>query len=178
MRKYIALLSLLVILVLVNVAIVGKEKHLAEGAAVYLELAPVDPRSLMQGDYMALRFRLANEIRSALTRNTNAAPERHDIDSDDGLVIVSLDENNIGTFKHIHDQQALQKNEILLRYRVRAGTVKLATNAFFFQEGHGQYYEAAHFGRFRVDGEGELLLEAMYDENLNKLGPAPRPTAP
>ncbi|CAG0878818.1 unnamed protein product [Cyprideis torosa] len=57
----IALATLAIILAVVNWSIVGKEKHLADGRKIYLELAPVDPRSLMQGDYMALRFRLADE---------------------------------------------------------------------------------------------------------------------
>ncbi|MFX7329222.1 GDYXXLXY domain-containing protein, partial [Acinetobacter baumannii] len=33
-----------------------KEMLLKEGQLVLLPLAPVDPRSLMQGDYMALRY--------------------------------------------------------------------------------------------------------------------------
>jgi uncharacterized membrane-anchored protein len=66
MYRKVALVSLVVILALVNWSIFGKEKQLAEGKIVYLDLAPVDPRSLMQGDYMALRFQLANEVYSAL----------------------------------------------------------------------------------------------------------------
>lgn len=173
MRKNIALISLIFTLALVNASIVSKEKHLAEGTVVYLELVPVDPRSLMQGDYMALRFRLADEIYNALPKSKGTARWRRDINTGDGDVIVSLDEKNIAAFRQIHTGQTLRKNEILMHYRVRAGVVKFASNAFFFQEGHEKYYEAARFGQFRVDGAGELLLEAMYDENLNKLEPAP-----
>ena len=68
MRKKIAIGSLLIILALVNWSIAEKEKHLAEGKVVYLKLAPVDPRSLMQGDYMALRFRLAPQTRAAVLK--------------------------------------------------------------------------------------------------------------
>lgn len=46
----------------------------------------------------------------------------------------------------------------------------VATNAFFFQEGHAERYEKAHYGEFRVDKEGELLLTALYDEAFNRLG--------
>lgn len=161
MHNKIALVSLVIVLGLVNWFIVGKEKHLAEGGIVYLDLAPVDPRSLMQGDYMALRFRLANEVYNALSTT----------DATDGYVVVSLDERNIGSFKYLYKDKALSKNEILMRYRVRNGAVRLATNAFFFQEGHGNYYQPARYGQFRVDDSGELLLVAMYDKNLNKLGP-------
>ncbi|MDE8355606.1 GDYXXLXY domain-containing protein, partial [Klebsiella pneumoniae] len=48
-------LGLVLALAVVNLAIVSCERLLAEGEVVLLELAPVDPRSLMQGDYMSLR---------------------------------------------------------------------------------------------------------------------------
>lgn len=171
MAKKIALVSLLIILGLVNWSIFGKEKHLAEGKIVYLELAPVDPRSLMQGDYMALRFRVADEVYKALPKTEERKRWRHNAAASDGYVITSLDERNIGTFKSLYHNQPLSKDEILLRYRVRNGAVKFATNAYFFQEGHGKYYQPARYGQFRVDDKGELLLVSLYDKDLNTLEP-------
>lgn len=84
---------------------------------------------------------------------------------------MRLDARDIGSFARLHAGQSLSEEEMLIRYRVRNGAVKLATNAFFFQEGHGAYYEPARYGQFRVDDKGELLLVAMYDKNLNLLGP-------
>lgn len=171
MRKKIALLFLVIILGLVNWSILGKEKHLVEGKIVYLDLVPVDPRSLMQGDYMALRFRLADKVYKALPKSEDGKQWRHKVASSDGYVVTSLDEQNIGTFKSLYDDQALAEEEILMRYRVRNGVVKFATNAYFFQEGHGKYYQPASYGQFRVNDNGELLLVAMYDKDLEKLGP-------
>jgi len=171
MNRKVAIGALIIILALVNWSIAGKEKHLKEGKTVYLELAPVDPRSLMQGDYMALRFRLANEVFTSLPKTKDRKRWRHDVAASDGFVVTSLDERNIGSFKSLYKDQPLSGNEILLRYRVRNGTVKFATNAYFFQEGHGKYYRPARYGQFRVDKKGELLLVEMYDKNLNKLEP-------
>lgn len=171
MLKKIAFVSLLIILGLVNWSIFGKEKHLVEGKIVYLNLAPVDPRSLMQGDYMALRFRLADEVYKALPKTEDRKQWRHNVAASDGYVVTSLDERNVGTFKSLYNDQILSKDEILMRYRVRNGAVKFATNAYFFQEGHGKYYQPARYGQFRVDDKGELLLVAMYDKDLNKLEP-------
>ena len=170
MARKIALVSLLIVLGLVNWSIAGKEKHLADGRVIYLDLAPVDPRSLMQGDYMALRFRLADRVYSALPKAKEHERWRHNVDASDGYVVVSVDERNIGSFKRLHSNQALAADEMLLRYRVRNGSVKFATNAFFFQEGHGPSYQGARYGQFRADERGELLLVAMYDGNLDKLG--------
>lgn len=171
MSSKIALASLLIALALVNWSIVGKEKHLAEGKVVYLELAPVDPRSLMQGDYMALRFQLADIVRHALPKSKEQKRWRHNIDAPDGYVVVGLDERRVGSFVRLHKNQTLSGNEILMRYRVRNGAVKFATNAFFFQEGQGKYYQPARYGKFRVDDKGELLLVSMHDKEIKRLGP-------
>jgi uncharacterized membrane-anchored protein len=169
MLRKIALASLVVILALVNWSIIGKEKQLAEGRIVFLDLAPVDPRSLMQGDYMALRFRLADEVAEALPKAEDHQRRRQKVRASDGYVVVGLDDKNIGSFKSLYTDQILSEHDIIMQYRVRNGVVKFATNAYFFQEGHGKYYEPARYGQFRVDGKGELLLVAMHDTNLKKL---------
>src|SRR6185436_18060197 len=43
--------GLVLVLGAVNWSIWGKERIKASGAVVYLDLAPLDPRSIMQGDY-------------------------------------------------------------------------------------------------------------------------------
>lgn len=170
MSRVIALMSLVLILGLVNWFIAGKEKHLAEGKAVYLQLAPVDPRSLIQADYMALRFGLAGEIRKALAKMPLQPRMHYELEASDGHAVIRLDDRNVGSFTRLHNKQALSENEILMKYRVRKGEVKLATNAFFFQEGHAPYYQSARYGQFRVDDDGELLLAAMYGSDLKELG--------
>ena len=173
MAKKIVLLATIFILGIVNWSIIGKETHLAEGRIVYLELAPVDPRSLMQGDYMALRFKLANAVHDALPKADAYRGWRQAVNASDGYVVVDLDARQVATFKGLDTDPAMSENALHLRFRVRNGEVKFATNAFFFQEGHAQYYEPAKYGQFRVDAKGELLLVAMYDEDLKRLGPEP-----
>jgi len=167
MSKKIALFALVIILLLINWSIYQKEQHLKHGQKVYLELAPVDPRSLMQGDYMALRFTLARKIHDALPKESTRF--RAKITSLDEYVIVSVDEKDIGTFKALYTNQTPNDNDVLMHYRVRNGKVKLASNAFFFQEGDAHLYEKAKYGEFRVK-DGELLLANMYDAKLHKLG--------
>jgi uncharacterized membrane-anchored protein len=60
---------------------------------------------------------------------------------------------------------------VRLRYRIRDEQVKFATNAFFFQEGHAQYYERARYGEFRVAPSGALMLTTLRGEKLESLGP-------
>ncbi len=169
MNKKIALLWMVVVFVIINWSILAKEQHLANGKIVFLELIPVDPRSLMQGDYMALRFSLSDAIYRDLEKVADQKGRRKRAVAQDGFVIVTLDDKKIASYKEFYSDQVLSENDIILRYRVRNGKVKFATNAFFFQEGHGKYYEPALYGQFRVDAKGELLLVAMYDKELKKL---------
>ena len=171
MHRILALIALVVVLGLVNWSIYKKEDQLANGRIVYLHLAPVDPRSLMQGDYMALRFQIGTEVYNALPRAEDLPAWQGDIDTSDGHVVVKLDERQVATFGALYEGQELAGDEVMLCYRVRNGSVKFATDAFFFQEGHAEVYDKAQFGQFRVDDRGELLLVAMFDEELNELGP-------
>lgn len=169
MRKKFALLSLVLVLGVVNWSIAAKEKHLKDGQIVFLELAPADPRSLMQGDYMALRFKISNELRAVLPRMTARRNSRVNGDVLDGYIIAKIDSNQIGSFKELYKKQTLSNDEVLMQYRVRKGKIKFATNAFFFQEGHAKHYETARYGQFRVNNDGELLLAAMYDKDLSRI---------
>jgi len=53
----------LVVLLTVNYIIIQKEDTISDGRTMLLKLAPRDPRSLIQGDYMVLRYEIAREIR-------------------------------------------------------------------------------------------------------------------
>lgn len=170
MRKPLAVIALVIVLVLVNLAIWHKEQQLAHGRVVLLELAPVDPRSLMQGDYMALRFAMENAIYDALPKQDDEY-WRPDVAAEDGTVIVRLDEHRVAHFVARYDGQALAADQLLLRYRIRHGDVKFATNAFFFQEGHAEFYENARYGAFRVDDDGELLLTDLHDDQYQRIVP-------
>lgn len=167
-NQAIVVTTMLLMLAAVNWAIWAKERHLGEGEVVYLELAPVDPRSLIQGDYLALNFALANQIHSALFQESD--PQNGPQQASNGYVVVRLDQQHIAHFQRFDDSRDLADNERRLRYRLRHGQVRFATDAFFFQEGHAERYEPARYGQLRLNAKGELLLAAMYDDELNKLG--------
>ena len=160
MRKAVALVAGLAMLALVNFGIYQRELLLTQGRIVLLELAPVDPRSLMQGDYMRLNFALANQAFPLERRHALA----------DGHIIVALDSNRVGRFRRLADGRPLAPGEIALRYRIRAGQPNFATNAFFFEEGTAQAYAGARYGEFRVGEDGEMILTGLRGEKLERLG--------
>ena len=138
MQRNIAILCGIVVLLLINTLIIQKERHLSNGTPVLLELAPVDPRSLMQGDYMNLRFSITDKISKELSQEYGHIPAFYD-----GFVIVSRDSKNIGSFVRISETQNHNNGELALQYRIRKNQIRFATNAFFFQEGDAKIFEEA-----------------------------------
>ena len=160
----IALLGLALVLVVMTMNIAKYEAHLATGDTVLLGLAPVDPRGFMQGDYMTLSYALERDVFAALNRDPGSYPT-----NEQGYVIVALDKHNVGQFVRLaadNQPENLATNEMAIHYRIRNGSMQLATNAFFFQEGHGEAFEAAQYGLFRVNGKGEPLLTEMVDSSF------------
>lgn len=159
MRNRVLWGALVVILLLINSMIFGKERIVKTGQTMLLELAPRDPRSLMQGDYMALNYRMARSV---------AAKKQV---ADDGHVVVQLDANQVATMVRIYDDAAdLQQGEYLLRYRKRGSSVRLASDAYFFEEGQWKTYAAARYGELRVNQSGDAVLVGLRDIKYLPLG--------
>ncbi|MCI0507509.1 MAG: GDYXXLXY domain-containing protein, partial [Gammaproteobacteria bacterium] len=90
--------------------------------------------------------------------------------TDEGQVVVTVDERNVAQFQRIHDGAApLNANEHLLLYRKRNGVVKIASDAFYFQEQHGKYYTTARYGEVRVSSNGDAVLTGLRDDQFTKL---------
>lgn len=156
MRKMIVWATTLIVIVAVNFLIGEKEETLANGRTMLLRLAPVDPRSLMQGDYMALRYTIAREV-----------PEEQL--EDKGSIVVSLDDNNVAKFLRVHRGDSLQEGENLLFYRDRGG-LRLGAESFMFQEGNADLYSNAQYGELKVDPSGASVLVGLRDADFKPLG--------
>lgn len=162
LRRATVLVGLVLILAFFNWSVAQKEALLRDGQTLLIELAPVDPRSLIQGDYMRLEYRIARDL------SGNYEWPR------DGQIVVSADENNVAQFLRRYEESTpLAAGEHLLFYRRRGGRIKLGTDAFFFQEGHAMRYDRAKFGELRVDASGESLLIGLRDEQRRPLGAEP-----
>ena len=147
----------LLVLVAINFLIVKKEDTLANGRTMLLRLAPLDPRSLIQGDYMELRYAIGREV------------PRIQLKRDKGYIVVSLDANEVAKFVRVHRGEALQEGEFLLFYRNR-GELRLGAESFMFQEGDAKLYERARYGELKVDGSGASVLVGLRGEDFKPLG--------
>jgi uncharacterized membrane-anchored protein len=157
------LLGAALVLAAVNLSIAGKESVKRNGEIIYIDLTPVDPRSMMQGDYMALRFRLAQEIERSLHSAVGANPVSSD--GETGFANITLDDKRVASLAKPGAPSSLR-----IRYRLRKGAVWLGTNAFFFEEGTDSRYSSARYGEFRLDpASGEAVLVGLRDAKFGAL---------
>lgn len=171
-RSIFAFIVGLLILLAVNWTIFAREKLLTEGRIVLLELAPVDPRSLMQGDYMALRFQVATDAFPNVNLNWRRGfmvEQKSDVPTD-GHLLLNVDEHGVGHFQKIaQTAEKVQSNQVLMRYRIRSNQVKFGTNAYFFEEGQADSYAKAKYGAFRVAPNGDMILTALHGADYVQL---------
>jgi uncharacterized membrane-anchored protein len=167
-NRILILVGAVLVLGAVNYSVLKKESIKREGEVVFLELAPVDPRSLMQGDYMALRFSLAEKINRQLSERLDTRDAASWIEGQFSTIAVELDSRRIAEVKTV--ENSANNRELKLRYRIRNGQVWVGTNAFFFEEGTASRFESAKYGEFRLDvGSGEAVLIGLRDADLKPL---------
>lgn len=155
-----AAVSLAAVLLVINAAIAQKEALIAEGQPVFIPLAPVDPRSLMQGDFMRLNFALPGEVPSQ-AGGLLAARRPH--------VVASLDGRRVARLVRLHDGSALAPGELLIELSPLGGRWTVVTDAWFFTEGEAGRWSAARFGEFRVKPDGQALLVGLRGGALERL---------
>tara|TARA_R110001599_G_scaffold55446_3_gene153457 strand:- start:227 stop:694 length:468 start_codon:yes stop_codon:yes gene_type:complete len=151
-------------MVAATMAIIGHERTLRDGQLVYLELAPVDPRSLMQGDYMALEFALNRELEAQMTLQKMEGGEQS------AFALLAVDDLGRTSLVGLADAVDSADDQVSMRVRQQGSRFSLGPNAFFFQEGTAAVYEQARWGGFRVAEDGAALLVSLHDEELKALG--------
>ena len=100
-KKYKIVLAVNLILVLLFFAfsVVQKETLIGKGTEVLLRLAPVDPRSMMQGDYMALNYQIFDKIGH---------------DSKSGYIVVTVGSDRIAEFVRLQSGKKVNDGELII----------------------------------------------------------------
>jgi uncharacterized membrane-anchored protein len=151
------LVNLVAVLAFFNVSIQRKEAILADGKLLLLKLAPVDPRSLMQGDYMTLQYELTQDI------NVERIPKR-------GYFVVNLQADGVaGKVRLQTEARPLKNNEFLIKYTLGSNNMNLGAESYFFEEGQSEKFAVAKYGGIKIDNNGNSVLVGLYDEELKKI---------
>ena len=150
------------VLAVANYGIWQKEDLIAHGQPVYVELAPVDPRSLMQGDYMQLNFRVPTAVEGVLDRLVTLQRPQ---------VVAQRDARGVATLKRIDDGTPLAADELRIELTPKNGRWIFVTDAWFFREGDAERWAVAKYGEFRVGADGKALLVGLADAQLVAIRP-------
>ena len=166
----------------VNYKVQQFEDVLATGKPIVLKIAPVDPRSLMQGDYMVLNYAILSEFQQSRvlpeTNESNETTENTGIDESSpsekkAYILVHLDKNHVATF--CEEQSEIPTDfkyctpNVYLPIRYKGGWLpKLPSQDYFFAEGKGEYYAQAEYAEYRFK-DGILLLARLLDKDLKGL---------
>jgi uncharacterized membrane-anchored protein len=165
MKKYSRILiiaNLLLLMGYFNWSVFKKEQTLKDGQLVLLHLAPVDPRSLMQGDYMRLNYEINSSLSDFIDEQTTTR----------GYAILKTDSNQVGQLIRLQNTLTpLNNNEVVIKYKIVDNRVFLGAESFFFEEGQDTLYQKATYGGLKVDDKGQSLLVGLYDENLQHIQP-------
>ena len=154
------LAGLLLVLLVVNGGIWQKQQLIAKGEPVFVELAPVDPRSLIQGDFMRLNF-LQLGMLSVEASVHEAGGRPH--------VVATRDARGVAEIHRLYDGKPLAPGEFLMELTPKDGSWVLVSDAWFFKEGEEARWEKARYGEFRVMPDGRALLVGMRGPQLEKL---------
>lgn len=148
----------------VQVRVHHYETILAQGRPVILALAPVDPRSLMQGDYMALDYAVRRQAEDWLR---GREPLRTALRaSGRGWLLLRPDGDGVWRLQAVTAEPppAPAEDAVALAFRWRDGEPDWGARSWFFPEGQGERYAGARYGALRVAADGTALLAGLLDE--------------
>ncbi|WP_265470389.1 GDYXXLXY domain-containing protein [Haemophilus parainfluenzae] len=174
----------------VNYKVQQFEDVLATGKPVVLKIAPVDPRSLMQGDYMVLNYAILSEFQQSqfLSESNESLETSESIDTGEAnetigidesspsgkkaYILVHLDKNHVATF--CEEQSEIPTDfkhctpNVYLPIRYKGWLPELPSQDYFFAEGKGEHYAQAEYAEYRFK-DGILLLARLLDKDLKGL---------
>jgi uncharacterized membrane-anchored protein/uncharacterized membrane protein len=157
---------LIAVLVLLQVAAmslqIGKSEWLlSHGKLIKLQLQPLDPRSLVQGDYVRLRYQISEPPITQDNLETRVSK---------GKIAVVLGVNpttNVYEFRREYEsEEQLAPDEIRLNgEREGYEGIKYGIETFFVPEGTGRNYELnAKFAEVKVSAGGDAILVRLTDK--------------
>lgn len=136
-----------------------KETLREHGTLVLLPLAPRDPRSLFQGDYMNLNYNFFEVV------TDKTFPKR-------GYLVFTIQDGILIPQRLEGSADKRKKGEYQIRYFSDGNTIRIGAESWFFQEGTGALYEQAKYAGlhfFPESDAGDKLLIGLYDENRLKI---------
>ena len=157
LRMLVGPVTALAVLAWVALLTQRKEQLRSSGKLVFFELAPRDPRSLLQGDYMVLNYRITANL-------PEAPPVQH------GWLIFSTDPRGVAhAGRIVSDDRPPEAGSHRIPIQKRDDRFHFGAESFFFREGRAQHFSRARYAGIRVSRKGDHLLTGLYDAELKEI---------
>lgn len=167
-NKFYPIILAVVSLMIFSGMILRHEMHLKNSTSIFVELAPVDPRSMLQGDYMVLNYHLYFSPQSLIEddpRFFNQTQVLTKVRLDAQGRVVETDLNGKIDTKEMGRSRLL----ILKNPRNHLEGLYPAANSFMFAEGLEPCYRHAKFAELKLRDSGEAMLVGLVDQQLQPL---------
>ncbi|MBM7649582.1 putative membrane-anchored protein/putative membrane protein [Bacillus ectoiniformans] len=159
------LVILLLQLVFVGGTAWQKEQLLQNGELVALKLEPLDPRSMLQGDYVQLNYSIHTLYRDREAQNENR-PGSVQVQLRKTADTLSYSNKAVPiyeTTKFIKGNTApiVEDDTVTIQGKGRFGTLTLGIEHFFIPENTGREWEDKNYALVRVAKNGDAILETL-----------------
>lgn len=174
-KKILLIINIVILFVITAFSATKEEGYRKLDNYFYLELAPVDPRSLLQGDYMTLNYDITDKVRNFIFDNlynydeNNKDKEARELaNMKKAYIAVRLDENKVAKFVKITKEKTNEKDLLFIAYKNNGFSVDINANSYLFQEGTGKKYENARYSKVVLVGDNLRLID-LRDKDFKEI---------
>ena len=137
--------------------VINNESNLKSAQEIIVKLAPRDPRSLLQGDYVILPYDITRAPQKAI-KGKHMKKFR----------VVLTPENNIYKFKEVitsTQNYALKQGDVLMNGKVQKRyRVVFGIENYFVEEGTGRDVErSAKYARVKIISKGDAFITELLE---------------
>lgn len=154
MKKLLVVLNLILLIVVFGYSVIKEENNLKKNT-FYIKTSPVDPRSLIQGDYMVLNYNITDSARIEAVNIRK------------GYIRIKINDLKIAEFIRV-DKEYMppSNNEISIQFQKNSSNIDIGVNSYLFQEGTGNKFQKAQYAEVIELKNGKLRLKFLLDKDF------------
>ena len=181
MKKILIVVNIVLLFVITGFSAQKEESYKKLDSYFYLELRPVDPRSLLQGDYMTLNYDITDKARDFIYNNRsyiydgeneNEVEEIRELrklaNAKKAYIAVRLDKDRVARYVKITKEKTDEKDLLFIAYKTNGFNVNINANSYLFQEGTGDKYQNARYSKVVLVGNNLRLID-LRDKDFKEI---------
>ena len=180
-KKILLIINIVILFVVTGFSANKEESYKKLDSYFYLELTPVDPRSLLQGDYMTLNYDITDKASDFIYNNRtyiydgeneNEVEEIRELrklaDAKRAYIAVRLDENKVAKFVKITKEKTDEKDLLFIAYKTDGFNVDINASSYLFQERTGDKYQNTRYSKVVLVGNNLRLID-LRDKDFKEI---------